>query len=320
MIARDDAAERQKLVAYLAALRPKTLTASVAPALVGTGLCRLTGGMLSPTFLLLHTLPAFLLVQIGTNLVNDACDYEHGADTEARKGPRRLTQSGLVTPSIVRRAGLACFALALVLMVPVFYARGWMLAATLVVSCAAGYLYTGGPYPLAYHALGDVTVVLFFGVVCVSVVRHVHDGAFMYNIPSLLAGLQVGLLAANLLVINNLRDSETDRACGKNTLVVVLGQRRGKLEVALFAGAAYALGSAWWAAYGLRGTYAAAAPLLTLPLAASLVRDVLRTPTEAPLAPGYVYNSLLARAAAVHLLFSACLGGGMYAGSPRLAS
>ena len=300
---------------WLAALRPKTLTASVAPVLVGTALSAFLGGELDVPLVLTLTLPAFILVQIGTNLVNDAVDYTRGADTEERKGPRRLTQTGVVSPSVVHATGVACFALALMLMIPVFYRRGWLLAATLLVSCAAGYAYTGGPYPLAYHALGDVTVVLFFGVVCVSVIRHVHDGKALYDAPSTLAGLQVGVLAATLLVINNLRDSDTDRACGKRTLVVVVGQRGGKHEVVIATAAAYLLGALWWLCYPQRGAAAALAPLLTLPLSISLLRDVMRTPDSPALAAGEVYTALLARAAGVHLVFSACLSFGLLFGA-----
>lgn len=189
-------------------------------------------------------------------------------------------------------------------MVPAMAARGWTLVGVYVASSAAGYCYTGGPYPLGYHGLGDVTVIAFFGVVATAGVRFIHDGGPLLDGPTALVGIQVGCLAAELLAVNNIRDMYTDVKAGKRTLAVRFGLRFARTEVALLALLAYAAGAVAWPQLGV--PRAAAWPAVAMPLTALLVWRVAVTP------PSRAYNSLLAIAAVGHLVFGAALAAALW--------
>jgi 1,4-dihydroxy-2-naphthoate octaprenyltransferase len=163
-----------------------------------------------------------LLVQIGTNFANDYYDFVHGADTERRVGPRRAVASGLVRPAVMRRAMAATFALAFAIGLGLIHWGGYPMLAVGLSSIFFGYAYTGGPWPLGYHGLGDLLVFIYFGLVAVSVTYFVQ--AQTVTTSAILAGVPMGLLAANILLVNNYRDSETDAAAGKRTLVVRFGR------------------------------------------------------------------------------------------------
>jgi 1,4-dihydroxy-2-naphthoate polyprenyltransferase len=212
--------------AWLLATRPKTLAAAVAPVLVGTGMAYGAGG-----FAPLPALAALVgaaLIQIGTNLVNDYHDFRRGSDTEARVGPLRVTQAGLIAPERVRAAAIATFGLAALSGVYLIGVAGWPVAVIGLASVAAGFAYTAGPYPLAYHGLGEVFVLVFFGWVAVAGTYFVQ--ALHFRADLLLAGAGVGALSGGILVVNNLRDRETDAVAGKRTLAVVLGKRGSQVE------------------------------------------------------------------------------------------
>ncbi len=220
---------------WFEAARPRTLPAAIAPVLVGSALAVHEGVFSTGAAGL--CLAFALLVQIGTNLANDYYDFVRGADTAARVGPRRAVAAGLVAPAMMKRVMLAVFATAFFSGLGLMAWGGpWMLAVG-VASILAGVAYTGGPWPLAYHGLGDVFVFLFFGLVAVGGTFFVQ--AQRLTMEALLAGVPVGLLAANILVVNNYRDAETDAAAGKRTLVVRFGrgaaraQFSGSLAVAL---------------------------------------------------------------------------------------
>jgi len=202
------------------AARPRTLPAALAPVCVGTALALRQGQVVWGAAG--ACLGFALLVQIGTNFANDYFDFVKGADTAERVGPRRAVASGLIAPQSMRRAMYGVFAAAFCVGLTLLAYGGWPLLVVGLASIVCGIAYTGGPYPLAYHGLGDVFVLLFFGFVAVGATAFVQTGEL--TSASLIAGAAVGALAANILVVNNYRDVETDAKARKRTLVVILGR------------------------------------------------------------------------------------------------
>lgn len=209
------------LKVWLEATRPKTLPAAIAPVLLGTALAYAHGSA--------HLLPAAvclgfaLLIQIGTNFANDYLDGIRGTDTAARLGPQRAVAAGLISPKTMRNATIVTLAVGFCLGLVLIPFGGWWLLGVGVASVTCAWLYTGGPYPLAYNGLGDVFVVLFFGVIAVGCTYYVQT--LTLGATVLLLGLGCGLLVNNILVVNNYRDIEEDRLARKRTLVVVFGRR-----------------------------------------------------------------------------------------------
>lgn len=206
---------------WLEATRPKTLPAAAAPVALGASLAWANG--------VFQALPALicllfaLLIQIGTNFANDYLDGVRGTDTEARLGPQRAVASGLVTPATMRGAAIGVLVVAFCLGLSLIYFGGWWLLSVGVASVICAWIYTGGPYPLAYNGLGDVFVILFFGVIAVGCSYYVQAGTVLPE--ALLLGLACGLVVNNILVVNNYRDVDEDRQANKKTLVVLLGTR-----------------------------------------------------------------------------------------------
>lgn len=205
---------------WVAAARPRTLPAALAPVLVGSALAWHDGRFdaRAAGFCLAFA----LLVQIGTNFANDYFDFVKGADTSARVGPQRAVAAGLISPPLMRRVMLATFAAAFAVGLGLVAWGGPWLIAIGVASIICGYAYTGGPWPLGYHGLGDVFVFVFFGLVAVGATYLVQAGRI--SGAAWLAAIPVGLLTANILVVNNYRDAQTDAAAGKRTLVVRFGR------------------------------------------------------------------------------------------------
>ena len=214
--------------------RLHTLPAAAAPVLAGAGLARGDGAFAPlPS---LAALASALLIQVGTNFANDYFDWVRGADTDDRRGGfTRVTQSGLASPRRVRRWMAGAFAAACVPGAYLVWVGGWPILLVGLASIAAGVAYTGGPWPLAYHGLGEPFVVLFFGFVAVSGTHYVN--ALRFDAGTLAAGAGVGAMCAAILVVNNLRDRETDARAGKRTLAVRLGVGGSRAEyAALLAG------------------------------------------------------------------------------------
>ena len=244
------------LLIWLAAARPRTLPAAVAPVLVGSALAWRAGHFVAPAAL--ACLAFGLLVQIGTNFANDYYDFVKGADTAARVGPRRAVASGLVAPATMRAAMLAVFALAFLTGLTLLSYGGWPLVGLGVASILSGLAYTGGPWPLGYHGLGDVFVFVFFGLVAVGATCFVQTGSV--TMATLAAACGIGALATNILLVNNYRDADTDAVAGKRTLVVRCGRRFARGQFA----AAHLLALAVWPGLALLG---AGRLVIALPLA-----------------------------------------------------
>lgn len=284
---------------WLLAFRPKTLTAAVAPILASVALAwRL--GYLIVWWIPLAALMASICIQIATNLVNDAKDFKKGADTEERLGPKRVTAGGIFNYDSVMRMAWIFFALAILCGIPLVIHGGLPIVVIGIASLICGYAYTGGPFPLAYRGLGDLFVILFFGLVAVMGLTYLLTGAWL--LESAVLGLQVGLLCAVLIAINNLRDIYTDTKVGKRTLAVRLGVTGARLEIALLICVPFLLGLYWWQ-HDLR--VVALLPFLSLPLGISLLRSVYSTE------PSVEYNRFLGKSAGLHLLFTILICVGM---------
>ena len=285
---------------WLLACRPKTLTAAVVPILVGTAL---PVALKLPIFWWVSVLAllASLFIQIATNLVNDVMDFKKGADTPDRIGPQRVTQSQVFEPQTVMRAAYICFGLAALCGIPLVLKGGVAILLIGILSVIAGYSYTGGPFPLAYKGLGDLFVILFFGVVAVAGVFYLHTG--IWSQLAVFAGVQVGFLFAVLIAINNLRDVDGDIKVGKKTLPVRFGKNFARVEIMILCMAPFIMGIFWWS-HGL--LLSAWLPIMVFPLALVIAKRVFETE------PSPVYNEFLAMSGALHLSFGALLALGFW--------
>jgi 1,4-dihydroxy-2-naphthoate octaprenyltransferase len=228
---------------WLMAARIRTLPAAIAPVLVGTALAyELYDVFRAGAFV--AAMLGSIFIQIGTNLSNDYSDARRGADAEDRLGPVRVTAGGLVPPRQVLMATYITFGLAVLCGVYLIAIAGIELLFLGVASIAAGVLYTGGPKPYGYEGLGEVFVFLFFGVVAVTGSTFAQSEtwpweAFVLSVP-------VGLLAAAILVVNNVRDMDSDKRAGKRTLAVRLGRERGRVLYAAMVFASYLVAPLPW--------------------------------------------------------------------------
>jgi 1,4-dihydroxy-2-naphthoate polyprenyltransferase len=276
---------------WVLAARPKTLSAAVVPVLIGTALAPAPIRWLMFACALLGA----LFIQIGTNLVNDALDYKKGADTGERLGPVRVTQAGLLSAEAVMRFAFLCFVLAALFGVPLMLLGGWVIVAIGVTSIAAAYAYTGGPYPLAYNGLGELFVMIFFGVVAVGGSYYVQT--LTIDKAVIIAGFAAGSLACVLLVINNLRDIESDRVSNKKTMAVRFGEGFARFEVAFFVIAPFIL--AMFVAQ-IRHRDWLLLPLAAFPMALALINKTINKTKKAV---GRELNRCLALAGAMQWIF-----------------
>ncbi len=214
---------------WVMAARPRTLTAGLSPVVLGAALSH-DAGLFRP-WVSLFALLSCLLLQIGTNLANDYFDAKNKIDGENRVGPVRVTQTGLIPPHRVKAAFLFCFCLAALLGLPLVLEGGLPILAIGILSLVFAYLYTGGPYPLAYYGMGEALAFIFYGLVATGGVYYLNTQQL--HVDGLVTGAGLGFLAALLMGINNLRDIHTDRAAGKHTVAVMLGENGARCFVAM---------------------------------------------------------------------------------------
>jgi 1,4-dihydroxy-2-naphthoate octaprenyltransferase len=286
---------------WLMAARPRTLPAAIAPVLVGTAAAVERHGDLPRVGAFIAALIGSIFIQIGTNLANDYSDAKRGADTVDRLGPVRVTAAGLVAPRSVLVATWLAFGIAVAAGIYLATVAGWLIIAVGAASIAAGVLYTGGPRPYGYAGLGELFVFLFFGLVAVNGSYYVQ----LERLDWLPFGLSVsvGCLATAILVVNNVRDVDTDRRAGKRTLAVRIGRDGARRLYLGLIGVAYlclvvtlaAHGGPWWALLGLLS-----APMALRPASAVLTRT-----------DGRALNGALAGTGALLGVFSLLVSAGL---------
>ncbi|KPN31474.1 1,4-dihydroxy-2-naphthoate octaprenyltransferase [Halolamina pelagica] len=307
-------AEISRQRAWVMAARPQTMPAAIAPVLVGVGVA-VHEGVFAP-LPAAAALVGAILIQIGTNFANDYYDAVQGADTEEREGFTRVTAGGLIEPPAVKRAMWLTFAAAILLGTYLVWVGGVPILVIGLLSVASGIAYTGGPYPLGYHGLGDLFVFVFFGPVAVAGTVYVQAAAAVSGVPTglpagtvpalaLLASLPMASLTTNVLVVNNVRDKEEDSQTGKRTIAVRFGYGVARAEYVAMLVLAYAV-----PVYLFTQSFGAVVllPLLSLPFAGVVARTVV---TETS---GEALNPALERTGQLLALYAALFAAGLVLG------
>lgn len=291
-----------KIGLWLLAIRPKTLPAAVGPVAVGSAVAFRDGKFtLIPAFCCLL---GAVLLQIGVNLANDYFDFKNDIDSEERLGPVRVTQSGLIPPGEVKRGMILCLFLAALVFLYLAVLGGWPIVLIGAASVLAALAYSGGPYPLASNGLGEIFVFIFFGLVAVGGTYLIQAGQLTW--VAMLAAVPPGLLITAIMVVNNLRDIDTDRKAGKNTLAVILGRSRTIAEYKLLLLFSYLVPPAMIVT-GVAEIYILL-PLFTLPMALLLAKRVAQE-------KGALLNELLAGTAKLSLVYSLLFAVGLVSGT-----
>lgn len=291
-------AKQRKWQIWLLACRLRTLPAAIAPVLVGTSLAWADG-----QFSLMPALAAAagaLLLQILSNFANDYFDYVKGVDTRERVGPTRVMAAGLLTARELRLGMAVVVSLAVLDGVFLTLVGGWPILVIGVASIFAALLYTGGPFPFGYHGLGDLFVFIFFGLAAVGGTYYVQAGTL--HLATLVAAAPVGFLITAILVVNNLRDIETDARAGKRTLAVLIGAGNTRRQYLALIILAYSVTFLLWLEFSF--SPAVLFPLISLPLAVRRASSVYS-------AQGKELNSVLAATAQLSLQFSLLLSLGI---------
>ncbi len=291
--------KKNSLQAWWMAIRIKTLCVPSAAVFSATLLAQNEKFPING-WLAFDVLAVALLITMATNLVNDGMDFFKGKDTVHRLGFKRVSQSGLLPPLLVYQAGIGLFFLAAIASIPLMF-QGNIFCILIPLSIAAGYCYTGGSYPLSYHGLGELFVLVFFGWIITGGVYYLQ--AQEYNISSFILGTQMGLLATALIAINNFRDRAEDKLTGKKTLSVRFGISFSRLEISFCLLAPFLLNLFWlqyyhWTAFLL--------PTLTLPLALYILFNLWQEE------PSARFNRYFGQAARLQILFGILLGFGFF--------
>ena len=290
------------LVAWLQAARPKTLPVAVVPVIVGSAVAYASTGRFAADVLFVALMVA-LLIQVGTNLHNDAADTEKGADDPAtRLGPARASAEGWLPAGRVKSVSMVLFAVAFFSGLYLCTIGGWPIFLLGVTCILAGMAYSGGPWPVAYTCIGELFVWLFFGLAAVGGTYYLQAGAQLHGV-ALQAGAAIGLPAAAILVVNNTRDVVADRAAGRRTFPVLFGARAAGVEYAVLMIGAFAI--VGWLSLSV-GAWTLVA-LGVLPWAIGLIRRFLGA------SGGEDFNSLLADTARFQVGFGLLLSAGLVA-------
>lgn len=293
-------AKPTKWQAWILASRPNTLMIGFIPLAVGTTL----GLHYASSFhwiLMLSAMLSSFFIQVSVNLINDALDFKKGADNSHRLGFKRATQQGWLTYHEVLYGACLCIFLALLTGIPMVVHGGYYFLALLILAPVLAYSYTGGPFPLAYLGLGEIFVILFFGIISTLVGFYLQ--AYKITQGILLAGFQLGLLAAVIIAINNLRDIESDTMAHKKTLAVRFGTTFARLEITMMIILPFFL-NLFWSELGFYK--AGLLPLVTLPLGFTIIRNIWSYE------PSKIYNSFFGMAALLNFLFGLFLSIGFW--------
>jgi 1,4-dihydroxy-2-naphthoate polyprenyltransferase len=288
------------LSSWIMAARPRTLTISVTPVIVGAALAWAAERRIH-WLAVLAALIGSVFIQLGTNIHNDAADFERGGDGPDRIGPPRVTASGLLSATTVNRGAIACFAVAALLGLYLVYVGGWPILLLGVLSIAAGWGYSGGPLPIAYTPLGELFCIIFFGLIGVGGTYFLCTGQL--TLSALATGFAIGSLVAAVLLVNNHRDVASDARVGRRTLPIVSGPA---LTVAIFAGLML-LPFALLPLIGRSLAHGQVWPgLIALPLALAVIYRFAREPR------GPVFNRILVQTVQVQFAFSVLLSIGLF--------
>ncbi len=282
---------KNKTTVWLLASRPKTLPAAIAPIFVGTAVA-IRGDKLN-ILAAFVALVCSILIQIGTNFVNDLYDFLKGTDDENRVGPKRALAEGWITPQQMKQAIYFTFGTTFILGLYLVYHAGWMILLVGIFSIISGYSYTAGPYPLAYNGLGDIFVFLFFGIVATVGTYYVQ--ALEFSTITLIASIPVGLLITNILVVNNYRDVDEDRKKNKNTLAVKFGKSFARSQYLLSLLISYLIPVFLYLFFNF--SIYVFIPLVTLPFGIKLIKEMQNLNGES-------LNETLALTAKLSFIFS----------------
>ncbi|KAB2846707.1 MAG: 1,4-dihydroxy-2-naphthoate polyprenyltransferase [Melioribacteraceae bacterium] len=284
------AKEIGKFESWVLASRPKTLLAALVPVIIGSAVAVHHNSFkpLAATVALICS----ILIQVGTNFVNDLYDFLSGKDTKERLGPTRALASGLISVKEMKTGVFITFAVTFLLGLYLVSLGGWLILLIGIFSIIAGIAYTAGPYPLAYNGLGDIFVFVFFGLIGTVGTYFVQTGEI--NMLAVWASIPVGALITNILVVNNYRDIGEDRSNGKNTLAVKLGEKFTRLQYVVFMILSYAVLFIVYFTY--KENIYIFLPLLSLPVAVKLIKMIYSL-------KGILLNNTLALTAKLSLIY-----------------
>ena len=286
------------MINWLLAARLKTLPAAISPVMLGSALAFHDG--MFDLLICLMTLLAAILIQIGTNFANDVFDFQKGTDRQDRKGPIRATQAGLISEENMKKTMWQTFALAICVGIYLALIGGWPIVIIGLASIVAGIAYTGGPYPLGYHSLGDVFVFIFFGIIAVPGTYYLQTDTI--NSLSIWMGIIMGMLSNAILVVNNLRDADTDKLSGKKTLAVRFGKKFSRVQYSILVLIPFLLPIyLWWT---LENELSLLIPIFAIPISFNLIYQIF-------LFSGSDLNFVLIRTARFLFIFTLLLSTGL---------